>query len=180
MHARRKFDDARKAQPGDNTAARTALEFIRELYLIERTLWDREHPVTPEYRLEVRTVRSAPIMACFHDWPEALSSQVLPESRLGKAIHYTLAQWPKLNVFLRDGGVPMDNNRVENAIRPFVLGRKGWLFADTVHGAIASANLYSIVETAPCRMRHGAVHAERLTMPNGVLHEPISQGFASV
>jgi len=147
-HARRKFDEARKATPGDSSHAKTALDFIRELYLIEHTLWDREHPVTPERRLEVRSMRSAPIMTRFHAWLAALSSQVLPESRLGKAVHYTLGQWPKLTTFLSHGEVPIDNNRCENAIRPFVLGRKGWLFSDTVHGAVASANLYSLVETA--------------------------------
>ena len=72
----------------------------------------------------------------------------MPESRLGIAVYYTLGQWPKLIVFLSHGDVPIDDNRCENAIRPFVLGRKGWLFSDTVHGAVASANLYSLVETA--------------------------------
>jgi transposase len=147
-HARRKFDDARKAAPGDSPHATTALNFIRELYLIERTLWDREHPVTPEQRLEVRTTRSAPIMERFHTWLEALAPQVLPEGRLGKAVYYTLGQWPKLTTFLKHAAVPIDNNRCENAIRPFVLGRKGWLFSDTVHGAVGSANLFSLVETA--------------------------------
>ncbi|MGH7745203.1 MAG: IS66 family transposase, partial [Candidatus Dormibacteria bacterium] len=147
-HARRKFDEARKVTPGDSPHASTALEFIRELYLIERTLWDREHPVTPARRLEVRNTRSAPIMQRFHTWLEALAPQVLPESRLGKAVYYTLGQWPKLTTFLSHPEVPIDNNRVENAIRPFVIGRKGWLFSDTVHGAVASANLYSLVETA--------------------------------
>ncbi len=147
-HARRKFDEARKATPGDSSHAKCALEFIRELYLIERMLWDREHPLAPEQRVAVRQTRSAPIMERFHGWLQALSSQVLPEGRLGKAVHYTLGQWPKLTVFLSHGEVPIDNNRCENAIRPFVLGRKGWLFSDTVHGAVASANLYSLVETA--------------------------------
>ena len=63
-------------------------------------------------------------------------------------MHYALGQWPKLTVFLTHGEVPLDNNRCENAIRPFVVGRKGWLFSDTVKGAVASANLYSLVETA--------------------------------
>ncbi len=147
-HARRRFDEARKAQPGDSSYARTALEFIRELYLIERTLWDPEHPLTPERRVAIRQTRSAPIMARFHAWLEMLAPQVLPESRLGRAVHYTLGQWSKLTVFLSHGEAPIDNNRCENAIRPFVLGRKGWLFSDTVHGAVASANLYSLVETA--------------------------------
>jgi hypothetical protein len=87
-------------------------------------------------------------MGQFHAWLEDLSPRVLPNSLLGKAIHYTLGQWSKLCIFLTHGEVPLDNNRCENAIRPFVVGRKGWLFSDTVKGAIASANLYSLVETA--------------------------------
>lgn len=125
-----------------------ALDFIRELYLIERPLWDREHPITPEHRVRVRTELSAPIVERFHAWLEALEPKVLPQSLLGKAVRYALGQWPKLIVFLTHGEVPLDNNRCENAIRPFVVGRKGWLFSDTVKGAVASANLYSLVETA--------------------------------
>lgn len=125
-----------------------ALELIRELYLIERALWDRDQPIAPEHRLRVRAELSVPIVGKFHTWLEALAPQVLPQSLLGKAIYYTLGQWRKLVVFLEHGEVPLDNNRCENAIRPFVVGRKGWLFSDTVKGAIASANLFSIVETA--------------------------------
>jgi len=87
-------------------------------------------------------------MARLKTWAESTYPSVLPQSLLGRAMGYTLAQWDKLTVFLGDGRVPLDNNRCENAIRPFVIGRKGWLFADTVDGAIASANLYSLVETA--------------------------------
>lgn len=149
-HVRRKFDEARKAQsaPNSSSHARIALDFIRELYLIERPLWDREHPITPEHRVRVRGELSKPILERFHAWLEVLAPQVLPQSLLGKAVHYTLGQWPKLTVFLSHGEVPLDNNRCENSIRPFVVGRKGWLFSDTIKGAIASANLYSLVETA--------------------------------
>jgi len=161
-HARRRFDEARKAQPGDHSHASTALDFIRELYRIERTLWDREHPLTPEQRVAVRQSRSAPIIERFYRWLEALGPQVLPESRLGKAVHYTLGQWPKLIVFLSHGEVPIDNNRCENAIRPFVLGRKGWLFSDTIHGAVASANLYSLVETAKANGAEPHAYLSRL------------------
>lgn len=154
-HARRRFDEARKAQPDTATHAKAALEFIRELYLIERPLWDRDQPVTPEHRVAVRSQLSAPVIERFHTWLEALAPQVLPESRLGKAVHFTLGQWPKLIVFLRQGEVPLDNNRCENAIHPFVIGRKGWLFSDTVPGAEASAILDSLVETAK------ANHVER-------------------
>ena len=70
-----------------------------------------------------------------------------PASLLGKALHYLSRQWPKLTRFIENGAWPVDNNPCENAIRPFVVGRRNWLFADTVGGATASANLYSIVET---------------------------------
>ena len=147
-HARRKFDEAKKAQPDSATHARAALDFIARLSAIEKSLWDPDHPVTPEQRVAVRKVRSAPITAEFHAWLEALAPQVLPQGKLGKAVHYTLGQWRKLCVFLTQGEVPMHNNRCGNAIRPFVVGRKGWLFSDTVKGAVASASLYSLVETA--------------------------------
>jgi transposase len=146
-HARRKFEEARKASAVDGQA-RVALEFIRELYRIERSMADRTPPCSPEERLKVRAEQSAPVMAKFHAWLEALASNVLPQSLLGRAVHYTLGQWPKLTIFLTHAEVPLDNNRCENAIRPFVIGRKGWMFSDTVPGAVASANLYSLVETA--------------------------------
>jgi transposase len=138
-------------QPNDNTSgghARMALDFIRELYLIEKPLWDRDHPVSPERRVQIRADLSKPIVENFHAWLEALAPRVLPHSLLGKAIYYALGQWPKLITFLTHRDVPLDNNRCENAIRPFVVGRKGRLFSDTVKGAVASANLYSLVETA--------------------------------
>jgi transposase len=146
-HARRKFDEARKAGSPDGHA-KVALDFIGKLSLIERALWDRDEPMTAEQRVTIRQQRSAPVMAEFHDWLTAIEPKAPPESKLGKAIYYTLAQWSKLSVFLTQGDVPLTNNRVENAIRPFVIGRKGWLFSDTVKGAVASATLYSLVETA--------------------------------
>jgi len=72
---------------------------------------------------------------------------VVPGSLLGKALHYLSAQWPKLKRYVENGTWPIDNNLCENAIRPFVVGRRNWLFADTVAGANASANLYSLIET---------------------------------
>src|SRR5262249_20751405 len=110
---------------GDSTHAKTALEFIGKLSLIERVLWDHDQPCTPAKRRAIRQQQSAPIMAEFHTWLEALAPKVLPEGRLGKAVYYALGQWSKLSVFLTQGEVPLTNNRCENAIRPFVLGRKG-------------------------------------------------------
>ncbi len=71
-----------------------------------------------------------------------------PQSLLGRAISYLQGEWPRLVVYLEDGRLNIDNNRVENAIRPFALGRKNWLFSQSVEGAEASAALYSIIETA--------------------------------
>lgn len=145
-HVRRRFEEARKVQAssGADSRARIALDSIGELYRIERTIKTAE----PEERLAVRSARCEPLMTRFHAWLEELAPQVLPQSVLGKAVHYALKQWSKLCVFLTHPAVPLDNNRCENAIRPFVVGRKAWLFSDTIAGATASANLYSLVETA--------------------------------
>ena len=73
--------------------------------------------------------------------------RVMPGSLLGKALHYLSAQWPKLIRYVENGTWPIDNNLCENAIRPFAVGRRNWLFSDTVGGAHASANLYSLLQT---------------------------------
>jgi transposase len=74
--------------------------------------------------------------------------QIIPKSKLGEAIQYSLNQWPKLTRYIEDGRLNIDNNRSERAIKPFVIGRKNWLFSQTSNGANASAVLYSIFETA--------------------------------
>jgi len=81
-------------------------------------------------------------------WLDASLERVPPSGLTGRALRYLAKQWPKLLHYVDDGRIPIDTNRVENAIRPFVVGRKNWLFADTVRGAQASANLYSLIETA--------------------------------
>jgi hypothetical protein len=96
-------------------------------------------------------------MAEFHDWLTALAAKAIPESQLGKAISYTIGKGPKLSVFLTHGNVPLTNNRVENSIRRFALARKGWLFSETVRGAVASANLCSRAET--CKANGVEPHA---------------------
>ena len=96
---------------------------------------------------QLRKLHSKPVL----EQIEALALQhlhgVLPGSLLGKALHYVTAQWPKLVRYVDDGRYPIDNNACESAIRPFVVGRRNWLFADTVGGAHASANLYSLLQT---------------------------------
>ncbi|MBW4080279.1 transposase, partial [Paenibacillus sp. S150] len=84
----------------------------------------------------------------FSAWLRQHKSRVLPKSALGQAITYCLNQWEKLTAFLKDGCLEIDNNRSERSIKPFVIGRKNWLFANTPRGAKASAVIYSVMETA--------------------------------
>jgi len=147
-HARRKFDEALKALPPEaknaQVVAKEGLDFCNRLFAIEREL----HDVTPQKRYEHRLKFSRPLMDDFLAWLKSKSPQVLPKSMLGKAIEYCLNQWPKLEAFLMDGRLEIDNNRSERSIKPFVIGRKNWLFANTPRGAKASAIIYSIIETA--------------------------------
>jgi transposase len=153
-HARRKFDEALRGQPkskkkgakrsAKQSKARQTLSQIQALYAIERTLKE----ASPEERHAARQERSKPIIEKLRAWLDASIDSVPPQSLTGKAMAYTHRQWPKLVRVLEDGRIPLDTNRVENAIRPFVVGRKNWLFADTVAGARASANLYGLIETA--------------------------------
>ncbi len=148
-HARRKFDDALKAQGkkksnSNGNKASKGLNFIRKRYAIERTVKDS----TPEARYRVRHEQAKPVLDEMKCWLDTSLEQVLPQSAIGKAIHYTTRQWPRLIAYLDDGQLHIDNNLVENAIRPFALGRKNWLFSKTQNGAKASAHLYSRVETA--------------------------------
>lgn len=147
-HARRKFDEALKALPETKptaaVAAREGLEYCNQLFAIERDLKDK----TPEERYQIRQVRSRPVLDTFLAWLKSQRPQVLPKSSFGQAINYCLGQWDKLIAFLQDGRLELDNNRSERSIKPFVIGRKNWLFANTPRGAQASAIVYSIVETA--------------------------------
>lgn len=147
-HARRKFDEALKALPDDKqkaaVTAREGLEFCNRLFTIEREIKD----ASPEERLKVRTERSRPVVDAFLAWLRTQRPRVLPKSTLGGAIAYCLNQWDKLVVFLQDERLELDNNRSERSIKPFVIGRKNWLFSNTPRGAKASATIYSVIETA--------------------------------
>ncbi|MCL6576925.1 IS66 family transposase, partial [Kyrpidia sp.] len=147
-HARRKFDEALKTLPPSErkkpTAARIGLEYCNRLFKIERGLKD----ATPEERHAGRQTLSRPVLDAFLARLQEQSAQVIPKSVLGKAIAYCLNQWSKLVVFLEDGHLELDNNRSERSIKPFVIGRKNFLFANTPRGARASAITYSLVETA--------------------------------
>jgi hypothetical protein len=144
-HARRKFVDAQKVQPKGKTGrADIALTMINKLYSIERESKD----ASDEQRFIARQERSSPILAQLKSWLAKTQSQVTPQSALGKAVHYLANNWNRLERYVEAGYLPIDNNAAERAIKPFVIGRKAWLFSDTVNGAAASAKIYSLVETA--------------------------------
>lgn len=144
-HARRKFVEAQKVQPKGKTGrADIALNLINKLYGIERDIND----IDDEQRHETRQQKSLPILAQLHGWLEKTQPQVTAQNALGKAVGYLASNWNKLVRYTEAGYLPIDNNAAERAIRPFVNGRKNWLFSDTPSGARASAQLYNLVETA--------------------------------
>ena len=144
-HARRKFMEAKKgAGKKGSGKADWALNHIQKLYRIETQLKDS----SAEERYTTRQEKSLSLLNQLHAWLTKSTQQVLPKTKLGEAIQYCLNQWHKLERYTLDGHLAIDNNRAERAIKPFVIGRKNWLFSQTATGANASAILYSIIETA--------------------------------
>ena len=144
-HVRRRYMDAVKVQPkGKRGRADEAVLMIAKLYKVES---DHKN-ATDEARLLARREISVPALAELRAWMEKTRPVVTPTSALGKALSYMDKYWSMLTIYTERGDLPIDNNRCENAIRPFVVGRKGWLFSDTPAGAHASAVIYSLVETA--------------------------------
>ena len=144
-HARRKFDEALNAQ-GKNSKtgkARKGLLSIQKLYRIEKQIKDLE----PEERYQWRQQHAIPVLNEIKAWLDKSLPHVPPTSLTGKALYYLNNQWDKLIRYCEDGRLDIDNNATERTIRPFVIGRRNWLFSDTVAGAKASANLYSLIET---------------------------------
>ena len=145
-HARRKFNDAVKAQ-GKNKKrgkAHRGLGLIQKLYQVEKQV----RHLTPEARKIHRQQHAQPILDDMRVWLDEALPQVPPTSLTGKALYYLNSEWSKLIGYMQDGRLEIDNNAAENAIRPFVMGRKAWLFSASVKGVEASANLYSLIETA--------------------------------
>lgn len=116
---------------------------IGKLFAIEA----QTHEMTTERRQQVRAELATPVLIELETLLLQHLHAVLPQSKFGKALHYLHGQWPKLARYVDNGAWPISNNPCENAIRPFVVGRRNWLFCDTVAGANASANLYSLTET---------------------------------
>ena len=144
-HARRKFHEAVQAAPPEektNSASQKGLEFCDRLFALEREY----ESLSPEERHKKRAKQSKPVSDAFFAW--ASSACALPKSALGKALHYALEQRPYLETFYLDGRLELSNNRAERSIKPFVIGRKNWLFCCTPKGAKTSSIIYSIIETA--------------------------------
>ncbi|MBJ7537083.1 IS66 family transposase [Marinomonas transparens] len=146
-HARRKFTDALKQLSRQEAIAKskaaTAIAYFKALYQIEADA--RDQSFTDDQRYQQRQDKAVPLLAEFKAWLEAQT--VLPKSTLGKAIQYTLKQWPRLIRYCEHGFLDIDNNANERAIRPFATGRKNWMFADTPRGAQTNARFYSLIET---------------------------------
>lgn len=147
-HARRKFDKVIKARGKSKKQgnADEAMQFIRWLYKVEKKA--REQGLDTDAIRHLRQLESKPVLDEFKTWLEAKNSITPPQGLLGKAINYALNNWQRLIRYLDDGRLRPDNNRAENAIRPFVVGRKNWLFAGNPDGAKAAAVYYSLIETA--------------------------------
>jgi hypothetical protein len=144
-HVRRRFVEAVKVQPkGRRGLADEAVALIGKLYGVEREHKD----AGDDARLLARQTHSVPALAALRVWLDKTLPGVTPKSALGTALSYLSDYWPRLTRYTERGDLPIDNNRAENAIRPFVIGRKAWLFSDTVAGANASAVIYSVLETA--------------------------------
>lgn len=144
-HARRYFEKAWKLNKKSKVAYR-GLEYIKNIYTIEREM--RSANLGTNEFLERREKAAASVLDAFHNWLESQADSVLPQSSTGVAIGYCLSEWGKLVAYVNHHLLTPDNNLIENAIRPFVLGRKNWLFSNTPRGAQSSAVLYSLIESA--------------------------------
>jgi len=148
-HARRKFKEAQAAQPTAKKNAKPskadmALNIINKLYRVERQ--NKESSIEKKY--QQRQKLSIPLLNSLKVFLENNQHKVPKDSLTGSAMTYLKNQWSKLITYCSDGRLPISNIRAENAIRPFVIGRKAWLFSDTPAGARASATHYSLIETA--------------------------------
>lgn len=146
-HARRKFDEALQSIPKEkrqDSLAAAGECYCTRLFQLEQTLME----LTPEERYNKRLELEKPVLDALLAWANEASAKTAPKSALGKALHYLLEQWPYLVRYLDNGRLELSNNRAERSIKPFVMGRKNWLFANTPAGAQSSAVICSLIETA--------------------------------
>jgi transposase len=169
-HVRRRFVDAARVQPkGKRGRADEAVAMIGKLYRIERDHKDS----SDEERLLARQQKSVPTLAALHAWMEQTLPIVTPKSALGTALSYLRDYWSMLKRYTERGDLPIDNNRCENAIRPFVVGRRAWLFSDTPGGAHASAVIYSLVEDVEALLPWNLNAAQRAIQAASISAEPM-------
>jgi len=128
-HARRKFFEASKINK-ESRSAEEGIKYIRSLYAIENELRDKN--MDSGMFLSERKARAGPLLEKFKAWLLKRKDEVLESSLLGKAVHYSLAQWDKMAAYLESPYLTPDNDACENAVRPFVIGRKNWLFCQSV------------------------------------------------
>ena len=141
-HARRKFFDLNAAQA--NPIALEALSRIAALYVIEANARD----MAIEARTQWRRERAQPLLDSMHDWLRQTRIMVADGGGLAKAIDYSLKRWPALSRYATDGGLPIDNNPVENIIRPIALGKKNWLFTGSERAGKRAAAIQTLLGTA--------------------------------
>jgi hypothetical protein len=141
-HARRKFFEAHKLNRSE--IAKLALDWIGQLYEIEREL----KALSESERLAIRQARSKPLLEKFKTWLLDKRLQLVNADVTAKAIDYTLKRWGALIVHVDDARVPVDNNAVENMMRPIALGRKNWLFIGSQQAGERAATLMSLIESA--------------------------------
>ena len=141
-HARRKFVDLHVA--AKSQIAKQAIELIGQLYQVER----EAQSLSAEERQRLRETRARPIADALHRWMLAHREKVPNGSATAKALDYSLKRWAALTRYLDDGGLPIDNNRVENLIRPWALGRSNWLFAGSLRSGQRAANIMSLIQCA--------------------------------
>lgn len=173
-HARRKFVDAQKIQPKNKTGkSDQALAYIQQLYRIESDIKEK----TSLEKYAARQQQSKPIIDKLKIWLDKSITHSPPESAIGKALFYLHQQWPRLIRYLDSGDYPIDNNAAENAIRPFVVGRKNWLFSASQKGATSSANLYSLIETAKANGLEPYAYLKKIftDLPNATTVEEIEK-----
>jgi transposase len=143
-HARRKFEEAIKT---DKKTAEVAMALIQELYDVERQA--REGQLTADQRKELRLEKSLPVYNLLGKFIASNLQKALPKSTIGKALKYNFDRWAELGVYINNGLLEIDNNLVENAIRPVAIGRKNWLFAGTHESAQRLAIMYTFM--AECK-----------------------------
>lgn len=144
-HARRYFVDIVKATKNKPGIAKSAIEWFAKLYAIEKQL--KEDKASIEQIKQARMTEAKPILIQFKQWLLTQQQTTLPKSPLGKALFYSIKHWDSLTQYINDGRLEIDNNRSERAIKPFVIGRKNWLFNSSTKGADASSILFSLVQT---------------------------------